>query len=141
MTLYSRFVRWRKAGVWDGILAAVSEAYDGDIVMIDSSCVRVHQHGAAGKGGFGGRRRGSHGTRFFNRIQHVRGLAIHHDRSPDTFLAALEHAVIRIWLAAKWVRTLASCGARRNSPPHRSGMQNARCNDPITSITSGRARE
>jgi hypothetical protein len=29
----------------------VSRAYDGDIVMIDSSCVRVHQHGAAGKKG------------------------------------------------------------------------------------------
>ncbi len=50
-TLYNRFVRWRAAGVWDRILDAVSAAYDGDIVMIDSSCVRVHQHGAAGKRG------------------------------------------------------------------------------------------
>jgi len=50
-TLYNRFVRWRKAGVWDDILAAISEAYDGDIVMIDSSCVRVHQHGASVKRG------------------------------------------------------------------------------------------
>ncbi|MFG1404437.1 IS5 family transposase [Xanthobacter sediminis] len=44
-TLYNRFVRWRAAGVWDRLLEAVSAAYDGDIVMIDSSCVRVHQHG------------------------------------------------------------------------------------------------
>ena len=29
-TLYNRFVRWRAAGVWDRMLAAVSEAYDGD---------------------------------------------------------------------------------------------------------------
>jgi len=50
-TLYNRFTRWRAAGVWDRILDAISEAYDGDIVMIDSSCVRVHQHGAAGKRG------------------------------------------------------------------------------------------
>ena len=50
-TLYNRFVRWRAAGVWDRLLAAVSEAYDGEIVMIDSSCVRVHQHGAAVKRG------------------------------------------------------------------------------------------
>ena len=50
-TLYNRFTRWRAAGVWDRILDAISEAYDGDIVMIDSSCVRVHQHGAAGKKG------------------------------------------------------------------------------------------
>ena len=46
-TLYNRFTRWRAAGVWDRLLAAVSAAYDGDIVMTDSSCVRVHQHGAA----------------------------------------------------------------------------------------------
>ena len=50
-TLYNRFTRWRAAGIWDRILEAISEAYDGDIVMIDSSCVRVHQHGAAGKRG------------------------------------------------------------------------------------------
>jgi transposase len=50
-TLYNRFTRWRAAGVWDRLLEAVSRAYDGDIVMIDSSCVRVHQHGAAGKRG------------------------------------------------------------------------------------------
>ena len=45
-TCYNRFVRWRKAGVWDGIVDAVSEAFDGDIQMIDSSVVRVHQHAA-----------------------------------------------------------------------------------------------
>lgn len=48
-TLYNRFVRWRVAGIWDRILDAVSKAYDGDIVMIDSSCLRVHQHGSAPK--------------------------------------------------------------------------------------------
>ncbi len=36
-TCVNRFNRWRKAGVWDRILAAVSKAYDGDIQMIDSS--------------------------------------------------------------------------------------------------------
>jgi len=50
-TCYNRFVRWRRAGVWDRLLEAVSQAYDGDIVMIDSTCVRVHQHGATGKKG------------------------------------------------------------------------------------------
>jgi transposase len=52
-TCYNRFVRWRAAGVWDRILKAVSAAYDGDIQMIDSSSIRVHQHGANGdkKGG------------------------------------------------------------------------------------------
>jgi transposase len=48
-TCYNRFVRWREAGIWDRLLAAMSEAADGEIVMIDSSSVRVHQHGAARK--------------------------------------------------------------------------------------------
>ena len=50
-TCYNRFVRWRKAGVWDRLLDEISKAYDGDIIMIDSTCVRVHQHGATGKKG------------------------------------------------------------------------------------------
>ena len=45
-TCLNRFNRWRKAGVWDCLLEAVSKAYDGDIQMIDSSSVRVHQHAA-----------------------------------------------------------------------------------------------
>ena len=52
-TCYNRFVRWRKAGVWARLLCAISEAYDGRVQMIDSTSVRVHQHGANGdkKGG------------------------------------------------------------------------------------------
>ena len=52
-TCYNRFVRWCEAGIWDTILSAVSEAYDGRLQMIDSSSVRVHQHAANGskKGG------------------------------------------------------------------------------------------
>jgi transposase len=50
-TCYNRFVRWRKAGVWGRLLSAVSAAFEGEIVMIDSTCVRVHQHGATGKKG------------------------------------------------------------------------------------------
>lgn len=50
-TCYNRFVRWRKAGVWDRLLEEVSKAFDGGIVMIDSTCVRIHQHGATGKKG------------------------------------------------------------------------------------------
>ena len=50
-TCYNRFVRWRKAGVWDRLLAAVSAGFNGELVMIDSTCVRVHQHGATGKKG------------------------------------------------------------------------------------------
>ena len=45
-TCYNRFVRWRKAGVWDRLMDAVTAAHDGDVQMIDSSSVRVHQHAA-----------------------------------------------------------------------------------------------
>jgi putative transposase len=45
-TCVNRFNRWRRAGVWDRLLNAVSKAYEGDIQMIDSSSIRVHQHAA-----------------------------------------------------------------------------------------------
>ena len=35
--------------MWDRLLKAVSQAYDGDIQMIDSSSIRVHQHAANAK--------------------------------------------------------------------------------------------
>jgi transposase len=34
-TCYNRFVRWRKAGVWDRLMDAITAAHDGDIQMID----------------------------------------------------------------------------------------------------------
>ena len=50
-TCYNRFVRWRKVVVWDRLLTAVSAAFGREIVMIDSTCVCVHQPGATGKKG------------------------------------------------------------------------------------------
>jgi transposase len=50
-TCYNRFVRWRKLGVWDRIFDAVSKAYDGNLQMVDSSSIRVHQHAANVKKG------------------------------------------------------------------------------------------
>jgi transposase len=48
-TCYNRFVRWARIGVWDRVFEAVSKGYDGRVQMIDSSSIRVHQHGANGK--------------------------------------------------------------------------------------------
>src|SRR5262245_48988259 len=45
-TCYNRFVRWRRAGVWSKIMDALSRAHDAAVQMIDTSIVRVHQHGA-----------------------------------------------------------------------------------------------
>jgi transposase len=50
-TVYNRFNRWRKSGVWDRIMDAIVDAYGGDVEMIDTSSVRVHQHAANWKKG------------------------------------------------------------------------------------------
>ena len=50
-TIYNRFNRWSKAGVWDRIMDAITVAYKGKIQMIDSSSIRVHQQAAAIKKG------------------------------------------------------------------------------------------
>ena len=43
---YNRFVRWRRAGVWSRIMNALATMHDASVQMIDTSIVRVHQHGA-----------------------------------------------------------------------------------------------
>ena len=43
-TCYSRFVRRRRAGVWDRIMGGISAAHDAAVLMIDTSVVRVRQH-------------------------------------------------------------------------------------------------
>ncbi|WGD54865.1 transposase [Bradyrhizobium sp. CB1650] len=42
-TCYSR---WRQAGVWHRIMDALAADHDAAVQMIDTSVVRVHQHGA-----------------------------------------------------------------------------------------------
>ena len=57
-TVYNRFVRWRKKGVWAHILQHLQGDIEDVIYMIDSSVIRVHQHGAGArkKGGRRSRR-------------------------------------------------------------------------------------
>ena len=52
-TVYNRFNRWRKAGVWKKILRHLQADIEDTLYMIDSSVMRVHQHGtgARKKGG------------------------------------------------------------------------------------------
>lgn len=50
-TCYNRFVRWRKAGVWDPMMDAITVAHDSDIQMIDSTSIRAHQQAATAKKG------------------------------------------------------------------------------------------
>jgi transposase len=56
-TVHSRFRRWRRAGIWDRILAALQTdaAEQGRVAwtlhFVDSSIVRAHQHAAGAKKG------------------------------------------------------------------------------------------
>ena len=36
-TCYNRFVRWRRAGIWDQIMDALAVAHDAAVQMIDTS--------------------------------------------------------------------------------------------------------
>src|SRR3546814_15183794 len=50
-TCYNRFARWRKDGVWDHLLDAITAAHAGAIQMIDSPTVRAPQPAAPAKRG------------------------------------------------------------------------------------------
>jgi transposase len=56
-TVYNRFVRWRKKGVWARILQHLQMEIEDSLYLIDASIVRVHQHGT------GARKRGIHAAR------------------------------------------------------------------------------
>lgn len=48
-TVYNRFNRWAKAGVWVNIFNALSDRSPEFMAVIDSSIIRAHQHAAGGK--------------------------------------------------------------------------------------------
>lgn len=50
-TVYNRFNRWAKQGVWIRVFEALAEQSPQSLQLIDSSIVRAHQHAAAGKKG------------------------------------------------------------------------------------------
>ena len=50
-TVYNRYNRWAKAGVWLRIFEILAERSPDSLHLIDSSIVRAHQHAAGGKKG------------------------------------------------------------------------------------------
>ncbi len=50
-SVFIRFSRWSKDGVWDRLFAAMTHEPDFEYIMIDSTIVRAHQHAAGKKGG------------------------------------------------------------------------------------------
>jgi transposase len=62
-TVYSRFWRWREAGIWERVFAAVQAEEDAaggidwEVHFVDGTVIRAHQHAAGAKGGIRNRRR------------------------------------------------------------------------------------
>jgi transposase len=50
-TVYNRYNRWAKAGVWLRIFEILAERSPDSLHLIDSSIIRAHQHAAGGKKG------------------------------------------------------------------------------------------
>ena len=50
-TVYNRFNRWAKQGVWLQVFEALTAQSPQSMHLIDSSIVRAHQHAAGGKKG------------------------------------------------------------------------------------------
>jgi transposase len=56
-TVSSRYYRWRQAGIWDRLFAAVQQQadqegrLDWDVHFVDATVIRAHQHAAGAKGG------------------------------------------------------------------------------------------
>ena len=50
-TIYNRFNRWSKAGIWQTILAARVAFDAADVQCIDSTTAKAHRCAAGGKGG------------------------------------------------------------------------------------------
>ena len=50
-TVYNRYNRWAKAGVWLRIFETLAARSPQSLQLIDSSIIRAHQHAAGGKKG------------------------------------------------------------------------------------------
>jgi transposase len=50
-SVFQRFRRWAKGGVFEKIFDALSADADFEYVIVDGTIVRVHQHGTGAKGG------------------------------------------------------------------------------------------
>jgi transposase len=79
-TVATRFYRWREAGVWDAVLAALQQRADAEgrldwsVNYVDGTTVRAHQHAAGARGGDAatealGRGRGGFSTKIHLRAE------------------------------------------------------------------------
>ena len=130
-----RFVRWRMAGIWDSIMEALAETHDGSVQMIDTSIVRIHQHGGCARGAEArlmGRSRGGLTTKIHAcvdsngmpvRLELTTGEA-HDNRLVTELLSDLKSGAMLLadrGYDADWIRAFAGDrGAWTNIPPKRN---------------------
>ncbi len=50
-TIYNRYIRWTKRGVWCGIFEALARDCKDALIFVDSSIVKAHRAAAGAKGG------------------------------------------------------------------------------------------
>jgi transposase len=125
-TCYNRFVRWGRAGVWARIMNALAGAHDTAVQMIDTSIVRVHQHGRQQSMG---RSRGGL-TSKIHAVVDTNGLPVrlaltageaHDNRLAGKLLSRLTSETMLLadrGYDADWIRVLAAKkGAWANIPP------------------------
>jgi transposase len=131
-TCYNRFVRRRRAGVWGKIMNALAGAHDAAVQMIDTSIVRVHQHGACitrNRSQSMGRSRGGL-TSKIHAVVDTNGIPVrlaltageaHDNRLAGRLLSRLKSGTMLLadrGYDADWIRALASKkGAWANIPP------------------------
>ena len=134
-TCYNRFVRWRQAGIWDRIMNGLATAHDAAMQMIDTSVVRVHQHGACiaeNHEQHMGRSRGGL-TSKIHVVVDANGLPVrlgltrgeaHDNRLCSVLLAGLRPQTIVLadrGYDADWIRQFVrEQGARANIPPKKN---------------------
>src|SRR5262245_15574717 len=143
-TCYNRFVRWGRAGVWDQIMDALAAIHDVAVQMIDTSIVRVHQHGACiarNKRQSMGRSRGGL-TSKIHAVVDTNGLPVrlaltdgeaHDNRLASKLLSRLKSGAMLLadrGYDADWIRALVcQRGAWANIPPRRN-RKDAHCFSP-----------
>ena len=134
-TCYNRFVRWRRAGVWDRIMDALAAAHDAAVQMIDTSIIRVHQQGACIANNSGqhiGRSRGGL-TSKIQAVVDANGLPVrlgltpgeaHDNQLCSTLLTGLQPRTMLLadrGYDADWIRAFVTGrGAWANIPPKRN---------------------
>jgi transposase len=59
-TIYNRFHRWSRRGVWQRVFMALVDVCEGDTQLIDSTTAKAHRSAGGGKGGPRRRRSAAH---------------------------------------------------------------------------------